>query len=262
MQIRCGLPIILLTALTTAGCETGSRNHADVPVSSVGSYDAATTFTPDEALRTAETLRDSGAYREALQVLARAHRRYPDNAAIMSAYGRLALLGGDDDRAEDLLQKAVAANPDDWQALSALGVLESRRGRQASAREALGKANAISKGEAVTLNNLAVSHLLAGQPASAIMLLRQALRLPSLKSAYAQRIRRNLALALAVAGRFTEAEMLSGGHFPRNLEQAKPALIRRFLKMEDRQVSVPSLSQGASANLANGWRPFEEQYVP
>lgn len=262
MQISCALPIILLAVIATAGCDAGSRNHADAPVSSVGSYNTVTTSSPDEALRTAKTLRDSGAYHEALQVLARAHRRYPDNAAITSAYGRLALLGGDDERAEHLLLKAVAANPDDWQALSALGVLESRKGQQASAHAALGKANAISKGEAITLNNLAISRLLANKPETAIVLLRQALRFSSLKPAYARRIRRNLALALAVTGRFAEAEMLAGEHLPRNLEHARPAIIRRFLKMGEGKKGVPSHWRGERARLASGWRPVVEPYVP
>lgn len=262
MQISRALPIIMLVVITVAGCEAGSRDHADAPVSSVGSYNAVTTPSPDEALRTAEMLRGSGAYQEALQVLARAHRRYPDNSAITSAYGRLALLGGDDERAERLLQKAVAANPDDWQALSALGVLESRKGRQASAHAALGKANAISKGEAITLNNLAVSHLLAKHPTVSIRLLRKALRSPSLKPAYARRIKRNLALALAVTGRFTEAEMLAGEHMPRNLKHARPAIIRRFLKMREGKEGVPFRLRGERARLASGWRPVEEPYVP
>jgi Flp pilus assembly protein TadD len=252
----------MLVVISVTGCEAGNQDYADAPVSSVGSYNAVTASSPDEALRTAEMLRGSGAYHEALQVLARAHSRYPDNAAITSAYGRLALLGGNDQRAEHLLLKAIDANPDDWRALSALGVLESRNGQTASAHSALGKANAISKGKAITLNNLAVSHLLAKHPAVSIRLLRRALRLPSLKPAYARRIKRNLALALAVTGRFAEAEVLAGERLPRNLEHAGPAVIRRFLKMEDGMEGVPSHWRSEHARLASGWRPVEEPYVP
>jgi Flp pilus assembly protein TadD len=251
----------MLAIITIAGCETGSRDHTDIPVSSVGSHNAATKSSPKEALRTAEMLRDAGAYHEALQVLARARRRYPENAAIMSAYGRLALLGGDDKRAEHLLIKAVTANPNDWRALSALGVLESRKGRYVSARRALGRANAVSKGKAVALNNLAIGYLLAGQSARAVRLLRQALSDASLKSAHAHRIKRNLALALAVEGRFAQAEALAGERFPRWLKHARPAVIRRFLKFGDGKEGVPFLLQGERARLAKGWHPVEEPYV-
>ena len=262
MQIYCRLSIVILTAVAMSGCEAGSRNHTQASVPPATSYTAATTSTPDEALRTAEMLSGSGAYHEALQVLARAHRRYPDNAAVTSAFGRLTLLGGDNVRAEHLLRKAVAANPKDWRALSALGVLESRKGRQMSASAALDRASTISKKEATALNNLAVGHLLAGQSARAVMLLRQALRSVSLKSAHVHRVKRNLALALAVEGRFSEAERLAGERFPRSLKHARPAVIRRFLKLEDGMEGVPSHWRGERARLASGWRPVEEPYVP
>ncbi|MEJ2227069.1 MAG: tetratricopeptide repeat protein [Alphaproteobacteria bacterium] len=267
MQIYCRLFIVILISVATAGCEALSRNQTQASVPPDVSYTASIPTSPDEALRTAKMLSDAGAHDEALHVLASAHRRSPDNAAIMSAYGRLALLRGDYKRAEHLLGKAVAANPDDWRALSALGVLESRKGQHSSARAALGRANTISKRESAALNNLAIGSLLAGHPEKAVRLLRQALGKTSLKAAHARRIKRNLALALAVQGRFAEAEELAGERFPRRLKHAKPAVIRRFLGMGAGQESARFTSRGERGERArhahaNGWRPVEETHAP
>jgi Flp pilus assembly protein TadD len=200
------------------------------------------------ALARAEELRAAGKPVQALARLADAHRRFPLDAGVVSAYGRVAVLLGHDELAAPLLAQAVAANPRDWRALSAQGVLESRRGRHADGRRALIKATMISASEAVLLNNLAVSHLLEGKPAAAASLLRQGLASPELRPEYEQRLKRNLGLALAVQGRFDEADRLAGETLPRDLAGADGRRLRRLLGVSETQLAS---GDGWKAQLAN-----------
>jgi Flp pilus assembly protein TadD len=177
----------------------------------------------------AEELRGKGEPAAALSLLIDAHRRFPNDAAITSAYGRLALQLGHDDMAVSLLEQAIAADPADWRALSAMGVLESRSGRLPDGRRTLILASKLSASEAVILNNLAVSHMLDGKPGAAVSLIRQGLAAPGLRASHEQRLKRNLALAMAMQGRFQEAEKLAGETLPRELANGDMAALRRLL---------------------------------
>ena len=143
------------------------------------------------------------------------------HSGVQSAYGRLALAMGHDELAARLLESAVASDPGDWRALSAQGVLEWRGGRPSEARGALVKAKSLSAEDSAVLNNLAVSYLLENRAAEAASLLRQALASPSLNPVHAGRIRRNLAVALAVEGNFAEADRLAQAKLPRSLQTCR-----------------------------------------
>ncbi len=199
-------------------------------------------------MQRAETLRLGGAEAEALGLLAAAYRRYPRHGGIQSAYGRLALAMGQDELAAGLLEGAVASDSRDWRALSAQGVLELRSGRPSEARGSLGKAKAVSAENSAVLNNLAVSYLLDDRAAEAASLLRRALASPSLKPAHAGRIRRNLAVALAVQGEFAEADRLAQAKLPRSLKHASASAIRRFMRISDAPANRPA---GWDARLAD-----------
>jgi Flp pilus assembly protein TadD len=189
-------------------------------------------------LARAEELRAGGKPVQALSWLAEAHRRFPNDGAVASAYGRTALLLGHDAVAAPLLAQAIAANPRDWRAFSAQGVLDSRRGRLPDGRRALVKANMISASEAVILNNLAVSHLLEGKAEAAASLLRQGLASPELRPDYERRLKRNLAVALAVEGQFQEADRLAGERLPRDLAGADPARLAALMGVNEARLAA------------------------
>lgn len=248
----------LLLLCTAAGALTSCEGHdATSPprrpppeaAAEDGKFD-----TPNAALRAAEALRAAGANAEAMAVAARAYRRFPHNPAVASAYGRLALINGNHALAARLLKGATAAAPDDWRALSALGVLDSRDGRTRDGRDALIRARKASGSNAVALNNLAVSCLLDGKPGEAAALLRHALKSSLIKPEHRRRMTRNLALALAVDGRFKEADALAGKPMPRELRHASTATVRRFMGLNG-----PAFfgSSGRPGPLAGSWRPVE-----
>ncbi len=233
------------------GSDTASQSYRPPPETTA---ENAVHETPDAALRAAEALRAAGANAAAMAVAAGAYRRFPHNPAVASAYGRLALINGDHALAARLLKDVTAAVPDDWCALSALGVLDSRSGRTGEGRRALARARATSGGNAVALNNLAVSCLLDGKPEEAVALLHHALASPLIKPAHRQRMTRNLALALAMEGRFDEADALAGRPMPRELRHASAAAIRRFMGLNG-----PAFldSPQPPGQMAKSWRPVE-----
>lgn len=204
-------------------------------------------------LARADELRGSGEAVASLSVLAEAHRRYPRDGAVASAYGRMALLLGHEELAATLLEQAVAANPGDWRALSAKGVLETRHGRLPDGRRTLAKAGMISAGEAVILNNLAVSHLLEGKPGAAASLLRQGLAAPGLSARHEGRLKRNLGLALAMQGRFEEADRLAGEKLPRRLAEGDMGALRGLLGVSG--VRLGRDGAGWKAQIATSARP-------
>jgi Flp pilus assembly protein TadD len=209
---------------------------------------------PEEALKLSRSLRQAGADAGALVLLSRAHGRYPQNAAIASAYGRLALAMGREELAAELLTRAVAADPGDWRALSALAVLDGRSGKLPEARRALMRARTLSADDVMVLNNLALSDLLDGRASDAIPLFRKALASPGLKAAHSERIRRNLAVALAVDGQFDDADRLAGTPLPRNLKNAGGEAIAGFMGLKRRS---PAEASGWKARLATASRETE-----
>jgi Flp pilus assembly protein TadD len=79
------------------------------------------------------------------------------------------------------------------------------------------------------LNNLGVSHLLLGDASEAAGLFRRAIASRTLNPAHAARIKRNLAIALAVGGDFEAADRLAGEPLPRNLKGAGGNAVAAFM---------------------------------
>ena len=232
-----------------SGCESGAARQGWYPPPRTGRMLQNPEFaSSDNALELASSLQAAGEAPQALAVLAEAYRRYPGNAEIASSYGRLALATGQDQLASRLLTEAIAANPQDWRALSASAVLDRRAGRLPAAREALIRASGLSSGDPVVLNNLGVSALLDGRAEEAAALFRQALASPSLKPAHASRIKRNLAVALAVAGHFDVADRLAGKPMPRALKNAGAETVAQFMGLGGRSVAQAA---GWSARFAD-----------
>lgn len=245
--------LLYVSTCLITGCEGGASRPPARLDAGLGFTEKTAFASPGEALQRAETLRLGGADVEALGVLAAAYRRYPSHGGVQSAYGRLALAMGHDELAAGLLQSAVAADPGDWRALSAQGVLEWRGGRPSEAHGALIKAKAVSAEDSAVLNNLAVGYLLEDRAAEAASLLRQALASPSLNPVHAGRIRRNLAVALAVRGNFAEADRLAQAKLPRSLKHASASAIRRFMNISDAPAHRPAGWEARFAAADQNW---------
>src|SRR5262245_33560572 len=137
MRFRARMALFAL-AVCLSACEGDASRSSSLSRPDTSPLSQNTEFSsPEDAVRLADSLRQSGNDADAMALLARAWRRYPKHPAIASAYGRAALILGQEDLAADLLAVAVAVDPNDWRAMSALAVIYGHNGRFPEARKAL-----------------------------------------------------------------------------------------------------------------------------
>ncbi len=183
---------------------------------------------PDDieaAQKFSEALRKGGRYQRAAEVASEALGRNPNDTQLLMTYG-LSLVA--DNRAQDALRPlALVAHADahDWRSRSALGVALDQLGRFDEARQAYQEALAIKPDDPGLLTNVGVSHLLSGEPEAAEPLLRQAVALPGAPP----EARQNLAIAVALQGRFDEAERLERIDLPPQMVADNMAYLRGLL---------------------------------
>ena len=172
-------------------------------------YDA----NPDDrtaALNYARALRQSTQYSQAVAVLQRAAIRAPNDLEILGAYGKALADAGRFTEASEVLSKAHTPERPNWSILSAQGSVADQMGDHASAQELYQAALKIVPNEPSVLSNLGLSYALSKQLPEAERILTKASDDPRADS----RVRQNLALVLALEGKFKEAETLSQKDLP------------------------------------------------
>ena len=189
-----------------------------------GEYD---TFPNDleAAQQFAEALRRGGRLDRAVQVANEAIGRFPQDQQLMLTYGmaQVALNHGQD--ALRPLALVAQAQPQNWRVRSALGVALDQVGRYEEARQAYREALGLRPNDPIVLSNLGMSHLLAGEPDDAETLLRQALAQPNPPL----EARQNLAVAIALQGRFDEAAQIERADLPPAQAEANIEYLRSLL---------------------------------
>ena len=228
-------------AIFLAGCETRglSRKPASLPLTT-NHWELSELSSADDAIQLSSSFKKAGAHRDGFAVLAEAHRRFPANAKLLSAYGRQAAAIGQDELGVRLLERALKADPSDWRALSALAVLKGRQGNHDEARSALVEARRLSNDDPGVLNNLGMNDLLSDRPKEAAVWFRKALTSPALYPAHTVKLKRNLAVAYAVTGKFALADRLAGKPQPRGLKHARATEIAAFMGLTDFRPSQSS----------------------
>lgn len=228
---------VVMSAAALAGCQTTGTSRAADPIQtgSVGSVsikDAAAIGQRWEAdkgnseLATAyaERLVALGQRERALEVLAEAAELRPDDPRILGAYGKQLAVIGDLDQASLVLARAVSTGRADWRVHSAQGSVLDRLGKHTEAREHYANALKTSSRPASVLNNLGMSYALEGDLARAEETLRQAVAQGGGDND--ARLRQNLALVVALDGRFEEARQIAGKDLPPNLVDANMSYIK------------------------------------
>jgi Flp pilus assembly protein TadD len=168
-----------------------------------GEYD---TFPNDleAAQKFAECLRLAGRADRAVSVSGEALQRFPQDPGLLRTYGLSQIATEHPQEALRPLALLAAADAHDWKARNALGAALDQLGRFTEARQAYQEALAIQPNQVSVITNQGVSHLMEGDPAAAEPILRQAVALPNAPP----EARQNLAIALALQGKFGEAEQL------------------------------------------------------
>jgi Flp pilus assembly protein TadD len=162
------------------------------------------------ALAYAHGLRASTQYAQAVAVLQRAAIKAPNDFEVLGAYGKALADAGRLTEAAEVLSKAHTPERPNWSILSAQGSVADQLGDHASAQELYQAALKIRPGEPAVLSNLGLSYALSKQLPQAEATLRTAADNPRADS----RVRQNLALVLALEGKFKEAEQIGQRDLP------------------------------------------------
>ena len=167
-------------------------------------------------------LRAGGRHARASEVALDSLEKFPGDPVLMRGYGLSLLASG---KAQDALRPlalVAAADPHDWSIRSALGAALDQVNRTTEARQAYQEALAIKPDEPGVLTNLGVSYLMTGDPAQAEPVLTKASTQPGATA----ETRINLAIALALLGRFDDAERIQRVDLPPEMVAANMAYLR------------------------------------
>ncbi|MEO0672164.1 MAG: tetratricopeptide repeat protein [Pseudomonadota bacterium] len=187
---------------------------------------------PSAALSYAKNLKALGDKRRAFAILQQASLFAPQHKGIASEYGRLALENNKVQLANRLLTIAYNPSKPDWRVLSARGVALGRLGDYRSAVQVLEQAAKLAPKRASVLNNLAMAHVAMGEPAKAETILRPV----ALSANASPKLRKNLALALSLQGRYTEAKAIAAQDGSAAKAYAQIDQVKRMVRIPEQRV--------------------------
>jgi Flp pilus assembly protein TadD len=170
--------------------------------------------------------------------LEQANLNNPGNRAILGAYGRALADTGSYKQAFDVLSRAhTPANPD-WRILSIQGTALDNLGNHEEARRYYASALKIVPNEPSVLSNLGLSYVLTKELPKAEATLRRAYA----QNGADARVRQNLGLAIGLQGRFAEAEAIVKADLPADEAEANVAYLKQMLRNSDNRQSGPRTS--------------------
>ena len=246
--------LVALVAIGLAGCQTiasspdvtgsvSARADTEPKVPSRADLDAlgdryrANPRDTATALQYGQALRQNGQRQQAVAVLEQATIANPGNKPLMAAYGRALADNGNFKQAFDILSRAHSpANPD-WRILSVQGTTLDQQGQHEDARRYYMSALKIAPEEPSVLSNLGMSYILSKDLPKAEDALRRAYQ----RGASDSRVRQNLALAIGLQGRFSEAEAIVKADLPPEEAEANVAYLKQMLGRDGRGPKTSAL---------------------
>ncbi|PPD43303.1 MAG: hypothetical protein CTY15_10240 [Methylocystis sp.] len=154
---------------------------------------------------------------------------YPEDMKVLGAYGKALADAGNLKQASDVLQKAHTPERPDPSVLSTQGSIADQLGDHDAARGYYETSLKIRPNEPSVLSNLGLSYALARNLPRAEDTLRIAVAQPGAD----MRVRQNLALVLALQGKFGEAEEWSRRDLPPADAAQNVASIRQMISQSD-----------------------------
>ena len=180
---------------------------------------------PDVAIRLAQALRATGQRAQAAAVLETAALHNPENRALLGAYGRALADAGNFKQALEVLERAHSPDLPDWRILSVQGAVMDQMGRHADAQRYYAGALKIMPDEPSVLSNLGLSYALSKDLKRAEDTLRRA----AARDSADRRVRQNLALVVGLQGRFQEAETIARAELPPDEAAANVSYLKQML---------------------------------
>ncbi|MGL4635597.1 MAG: tetratricopeptide repeat protein [Beijerinckiaceae bacterium] len=152
-----------------------------------------------------QMLRDIGQINQAIAVLQATAVKNASDRQVAAALGKALADGGRFAEAQEVLQRAHAPDRPDWRVLSTQGAIADQMGKHTDAQQYYQAALQLAPGESNILSNLGLSYALSNRLGEAETTLRQAVGRPGALP----RARGNLALVLALQGKFRESEEMA-----------------------------------------------------
>lgn len=192
------------------------------------------------AINYARGLRGLTQYSQAAAVLETTAIKNPYDLQVLGAYGKALGDAGRLKEAASVLARAHTPEHPDWSILSAQGTIADQMGDHAAALGYYDAALKIAPDEPVILSNQGLSYALAKQLPQAEDVLRRAVRSPRADA----RIRQNLALVLALEGKFGEAEAVARHDLSPPDATASVEAIRAMIAQSDTWGAIKSSAFG------------------
>lgn len=196
----------------------------------------------NKGLAYANGLESIGQINEQLAVYKTLTASNPDNAKLMSLYGRKLAAAGHAAQAVPVLERAAESGEADWRVYSALGSAYDEQGLYQKARAQYEKALSEDPQNLSVLNNLGMSYALEGNLQQAETTLRQADALP--RSGSEPRIRQNLALVVGLQGRFEEASRIASENLPPEQVADNMAYLKKMLSQPNTWQQISEAGNG------------------
>jgi Flp pilus assembly protein TadD len=177
----------------------------------------------------ARALRALTRYSEAVAVIQTAAIKAPKDFDVLGEYGKALADAGQLPQAKDVLSRAYTPDAPRWDVMSVQGVVADRLGDHAAAMQFYRDALKIAPGEPGLLTNMGLSLALAKHLPEAEQALKQAVASPKADA----RMRGDLALVLALEGKFSEAETVGRTDLSPDAARANAEAIRQMIAQND-----------------------------
>jgi Flp pilus assembly protein TadD len=207
----------------------------------------------DNAIRYAQALRATDQRAQAAAVLETAALHNPDNRALLGAYGRALADAGSFKQALDVLERAHSPDQPDWRVLSVQGAVLDQMGRHEEAQRHYASALKIIPDEPSVLSNLGLSYALSKDLKRAEATLRRA----AATGRGDKRVRQNLALVVGLQGHFQEAETIARADLPPDEAAANVSYLRQMMAQKG-PATATSMKKTIRARPVEGMEPVED----
>jgi Flp pilus assembly protein TadD len=177
----------------------------------------------------ARALRALTRYNEAVAVIQTAAIKAPKDFDVLGEYGKALADAGQLTQAKDVLSRAYTPDDPRWDVMSVQGSVADRLGDHMTAMQFYHDALKIAPGEPSVLTNMGLSLALAKKLPEAEDALRQAVASPKADA----RMRGDLALVLALEGKFSDAETVGRTDLSPDAARANVEAIRQMIAQND-----------------------------
>jgi Flp pilus assembly protein TadD len=253
---------IVAAGLCLGGCQTsgpqditGSINGASEPDMRRSAEEWGRQYdrNPDDkavALNYARALRGMSEHAQAVAILQRLSIKFPRDVEVLAAYGKALADAGRPREAADVLAHAHTPERPNWSVLSSQGSVADQLGDHEQAQAYYAAALKIAPAQPHVLSNLGLSYALSKKLPEAEKALQEAAAEPDAD----RPVRQNLALVLALEGKFASAEEVARRDLDPKDASANVAAIRRMIAQSNtwKQIQALDSKPGSGAKTHVG----------